>query len=76
MNQLGTTEYALEIDGSANEYFQKAKRIITWSKTHPNFDISVTMGILANAEFNKNFSSNQRISIDKIYYNCYVFAKF
>ena len=76
MNQFGTTEHALEIDGSPNEYFQKAKRIIMWSKTHPTFDISVTMGILANAEFNRNFSSNQRISIDNTYYKCYVFAKF
>jgi len=73
MNVNDTYERHIVIDGSANEYFQKVKRIISWRVSHPKFNISAIEGILKNAEIKNQFSNIQRHAIDNVYYKFKVF---
>ena len=76
LNQLGTMECGIFIDGSIKEYSTKIDRIIEWSSTRPKFDISSFHGIFNNAEFRKQFSNRQREAIDNVYYKWEVFMQY
>jgi hypothetical protein len=76
LNQLGTVECGILINGSTEEYSIKVDRIIAWSSTRPKFDISPFHGIFNNAEFRKQYSNRQREAIDNVYYKWEVFMQF
>ena len=76
LNQLGTTECGLVIDGSDTEYSIKLDRIIEWSSTRPPFDISHLHSILNNPDFRKHFTNRKRVAIDNIYYKWEVYMQY